>query len=81
MPEEDSNPLAIRLIYGVYKGFFSPLLHTLSPTQCLYRPTCSEYAYVALHRFGPWRGSWLALRRFLRCHPFARGGLDLVPEK
>ena len=84
MSPEDANPpsppLLTRILYGLYKGILSPILHTLSPTQCLFRPTCSEYAYVALHRFGPMRGSWLALRRLARCHPFSRGGYDPVPN-
>jgi len=71
--------LAIRIVYGIYKSFLSPILHAFSPSQCVYLPTCSEYAYVALVRFGVFRGSWLALRRLARCHPFAKGGLDPVP--
>jgi putative membrane protein insertion efficiency factor len=76
----DSQPsLAIRIVYGFYRSFLSPVLHAFSPSQCLYLPTCSEYAYVALVRFGVMKGSWLALRRLARCHPFAKGGLDPVP--
>jgi uncharacterized protein len=76
----DPQPtLAIRIIYGLYKSVLSPILHALSPTQCLYLPTCSEYAYIALVRFGVIKGSWLTLRRLARCHPFAKGGLDPVP--
>ncbi len=73
------SPL-LRLAFWMYKRLVSPLVHAISPTQCLYLPTCSEYAYVALSRFGPWRGGWLALRRLARCHPFAKGGFDPVPE-
>ena len=76
----DPKPnLAIRIAYGIYKSILSPILHAFSPSQCVYLPTCSEYAYVALVRFGFFRGSWLTLRRFARCHPFAKGGLDPVP--
>jgi putative membrane protein insertion efficiency factor len=39
-------------------------------------PTCSEYGYQAVERYGVLRGGWLALRRLLRCHPFSRGGFD-----
>ena len=78
MPDPEPT-LAIRILYGIYKRVLSPVLHVVSPSQCLYLPTCSEYAYVALVRFGPVRGSWLALRRLARCHPFSKGGLDPVP--
>jgi putative membrane protein insertion efficiency factor len=76
----DPQPtFAIRIAYRLYKSIVSPILHAFSPTQCLYLPTCSEYAYVALVRFGVFRGSWLTLRRIARCHPFAKGGFDPVP--
>ncbi len=65
----------------VYAQVVSPVLHVVSPTRCLYLPTCSEYAYTAVVRFGWLRGSWLALRRLGRCHPWGKGGLDPVPER
>ena len=50
------------------------------PSPCRYWPTCSEYAREALESHGAWRGSWLAGRRLLRCHPWAAtSGVDLVP--
>jgi uncharacterized protein len=82
MPDSQGDPQpspAVRSVYWLYKSILSPILHAFSPSQCLYLPTCSEYAYIALVRFGVLKGSWLALRRFGRCHPFARGGLDPVP--
>jgi putative membrane protein insertion efficiency factor len=66
-------------LYGFYKRVLSPALHGAGFTQCRYLPTCSEYAYVAVSRYGWLRGGWLALRRLLRCHPFVKGGLDPVP--
>jgi putative membrane protein insertion efficiency factor len=78
---EPQPTLGIRFAYRIYQTILSPLLHSVSPTQCLYLPTCSEYAYVALLRFGLLRGSWLTLRRLARCHPFAAGGLDPVPQQ
>ena len=78
MPDPQPS-LAIRIVYRLYTSVLSPVLHAFSPAQCLYLPTCSEYAYVALVRFGVFKGSWLALRRLARCYPFAKGGLDPVP--
>lgn len=46
---------------------------------CIYTPTCSEYALEALEKYGALKGSWLAVKRILRCHPFAKGGYDPVP--
>jgi putative membrane protein insertion efficiency factor len=57
------------------------VLHAISPSRCLYLPTCSEYATIAVSRFGWVRGSWLALGRLARCHPWGKGGLDPVPER
>ena len=65
-----------RLLRG-YKWAISPLL----PPSCRYVPTCSEYAMEAVERYGALRGSWMALARILRCHPFVRGGYDPVTLK
>jgi uncharacterized protein len=60
----------------VYQTFFSALM----PSACKFYPSCSQYAADALRLHGARRGSWLALRRLSRCHPFTRGGVDLVPD-
>ncbi len=59
-----------------YRRFLSPL--KIQPT-CIYIPTCSEYAAQAIEKYGSFKGSYLAAKRLLRCHPFARGGFDPVP--
>ncbi|UCD68499.1 MAG: membrane protein insertion efficiency factor YidD [Betaproteobacteria bacterium] len=56
----------------------------LSPwfgNQCRFYPTCSEYARLAIIEHGSFRGSWLALRRTLKCHPWHAGGIDWVPHR
>lgn len=51
------------------------------PNSCRYEPTCSRYALDALAEHGAARGTWLALKRIARCHPWAAGGYDPVPGK
>ena len=64
----------VMLVRG-YQVVISPLL----PPACRYTPSCSQYAIEALQRHGALKGSWLALRRITRCHPFREGGHDPVP--
>jgi putative membrane protein insertion efficiency factor len=64
----------VRLI-GFYRKNISPL----TPPSCRFIPTCSAYAVEALEKYGALKGSWLALRRILKCHPFHKGGYDPVP--
>ena len=60
----------------VYQRHISPGL----PARCRFRPTCSAYAFEAISKYGALKGGWLALRRFLRCHPFYKGSFyDPVP--
>ena len=67
--------LLIQLI-RVYQRLVSPLI----PPRCRFYPTCSSYAVEALRQHGVLRGSWLTLRRLVRCHPLNPGGVDPVPK-
>ncbi|MEG3974241.1 membrane protein insertion efficiency factor YidD [Microcoleus sp. herbarium8] len=60
-----------------YKMVISPYL----PNACRFQPTCSQYAIEAIEKFGAVRGSSMAIKRILRCHPFHPGGYDPVPPK
>ena len=59
-----------------YQKYLSPLK---VETHCIYYPACSQYALEAITKYGALKGGWLALKRILRCHPFAKGGYDPVP--
>lgn len=52
--------------------FYRKGISPLTPPACRFIPTCSEYAMVAIERYGAWKGGWLALRRLSKCHPFHR---------
>ncbi|MBO4723888.1 MAG: membrane protein insertion efficiency factor YidD [Bacteroidaceae bacterium] len=58
-----------------YRKFISPL----TPPSCRFTPTCSEYAIEAITKHGPFKGTWLAIRRVLRCRPGGGSGYDPVP--
>ncbi|MDO8749857.1 MAG: membrane protein insertion efficiency factor YidD [Dehalococcoidia bacterium] len=60
----------------LYQRAFSPYW----PAACRYSPTCSDYAYEAVLRYGVWKGGWLALRRLARCRPLGGSGYDPVPN-
>lgn len=58
-----------------YRRRISPAL----PPTCRFYPSCSEYTYQAIEKYGAGRGGWLGLRRVSRCHPWHPGGYDPVP--
>ena len=62
-------------LIGIYRK-----VSAFTPPRCRFYPTCSQYAYTAIERFGFFKGCFLAVKRLLKCHPFCKGGIDLVPE-
>jgi hypothetical protein len=76
MPSSPIAKLLMALVRG-YQLLVSPLL----PPACRFEPSCSRYAMGALHEHGALRGTWLTLRRLLKCHPFHPGGHDPVPHR
>lgn len=62
-------------LINLYSKYISPGL----PRTCRFYPTCSMYAQEAITKHGAVKGSYLSIKRILRCHPFSKGGIDLVP--
>lgn len=71
----DMRTIALTLI-RFYKRFISPAL----PPACRFTPTCSEYTYEAIERYGFLRGTWMGSKRVARCNPWNPGGYDPVPD-
>jgi putative membrane protein insertion efficiency factor len=67
-----------RVLQGAIRAY-QVLVSPLFAGSCRYYPSCSQYTYEAVTRYGWLRGSWMGMKRIARCHPFARGGYDPVP--
>jgi putative membrane protein insertion efficiency factor len=67
------------LLRGLIRAYQLTLSPLLGP-RCRFYPSCSQYAMEAVGQYGALRGSWLALRRLARCHPWHAGGYDPVPH-
>ncbi|MEX0331932.1 MAG: membrane protein insertion efficiency factor YidD [Puniceicoccaceae bacterium] len=72
--------LLVALLF-VYRYTISPVIHLFAPgSGCRYEPTCSAYALEAVRSHGPFKGTWLAMKRLARCHPWGGSGYDPVPH-
>lgn len=69
-----------KILMGFIK-IYQKIISPLTPPSCRFYPTCSHYGLEALEKHGALIGSWLTIRRILKCHPFHEGGFDPVPEK
>jgi len=70
--------MTTRLLVGLIRAY-QRYLSAATPARCKFYPSCSAYAVEAIEVHGARRGAWLAARRLSKCHPFHRGGVDLVP--
>ena len=59
--------------------FYRYCISPLKPPSCRFTPTCSEYAFMALKKYGPFKGLWLTVKRLSKCHPWGGSGYDPVP--
>ena len=77
-PYVGKHPMIKQFFLLLIRGY-QQLISPLFPPVCRFQPTCSQYALEAVDRFGVVKGSWLAMRRITKCHPFHPGGYDPVP--
>ncbi len=68
-----------RLLIGLVRFYRKYITPFKGRSCCIYVPTCSQYAIEALEKYGALKGSYLAIKRILRCNPFSKGGIDPVP--
>jgi uncharacterized protein len=71
----------MRTLFILPIRFYQIAISPLLGQRCRFYPTCSQYAVESIEKHGVLRGSWLALRRLVKCHPGNPGGVDLVPDR
>ena len=69
----------LKKIALLFVKFYQVAIRPLLPNACRYTPSCSEYSVEAINKYGAIKGSWLGLKRILRCHPWGGHGYDPVP--
>jgi putative membrane protein insertion efficiency factor len=68
------KPVALLLI-----RLYQQTLSQVTPPSCRFVPSCSQYGYEAIDKYGFFKGGWMTTKRILRCNPFSKGGYDPVP--
>ena len=69
--------MILKICFKIYKKIISPVLHCLAPhCGCRFYPTCSQYCYQAVKKYGILKGIFKGLKRLFKCHPFNSGGYD-----
>jgi putative membrane protein insertion efficiency factor len=72
--------MEIKIIFLLFIRFYMKIISPVLPPRCRFYPTCSQYCYEAIERYGIIKGTFLGFKRVIRCHPFNMGGYDPVPE-
>lgn len=66
----------MKIVFIAFIRFYQRFISPLFGAKCRFTPTCSQYAIEALEKYGIFKGTWLSLKRILRCNPFCKGGYD-----
>ena len=69
----------MKQVFLVLIRFYQKWISRFLPSSCRFYPSCSEYTFQAIEKYGVLRGGWMGVRRIGRCHPFHPGGFDPVP--
>lgn len=69
----------LKTLFLIIIRFYQKVISPIKPPTCRFSPTCSQYALIAVSKYGAVKGGYLALKRILKCHPFHPGGFDHVP--
>jgi putative membrane protein insertion efficiency factor len=69
----------MKQVFLTFIRFYQKWISRFLPSSCRFYPSCSEYTFQAIEKYGVLKGGWMGVRRIGRCHPFHPGGFDPVP--